>query len=211
MNCIIPFEGKVKFDYQVKEINSISLEHEYTINDNSILGNFLISGTVKEHELSVNTTDFNFTLPFDVMLPENIDFNTIEFMIDNFVYELDDNYLNVAIDYVVKANDIESRNVTENIEEDIKVDEEIVINDDILDKDNIITIEEMDEEDNNRIINNISFEDDYECMKIHIVKENETIEDICKKYNIDKDYFLSINQITSIEVNDKLIIPDYEE
>lgn len=211
MNCIIPFEGKVKFDYQVKEINSISLEHEYTINDGSILGNFLISGTVKEHELSVNTTDFNFTLPFDVMLPENIDFNTIEFMIDNFVYELDDNYLNVAIDYIVKANDIESRNVTENIEEDIKVDEEIVINDDILDKDNIITIEENDEEDNNRIINNLSFEDDYECMKIHIVKENETIEDICKKYNIDKDYFLSINQITSIEVNDKLIIPDYEE
>ena len=50
MKLIIPFEKKVKFNSNACEISSISLEHEFTKNEGEILGNFLISGSYKEHE-----------------------------------------------------------------------------------------------------------------------------------------------------------------
>lgn len=106
MNCIIPFEGKVKFNSPVKEICSISLEHEITKNDTEVLGNFLVSGTYKEHELSVNTTDFSYTVPFSVDLVDRIDPGTLEFSIDNFTYDILDDALKLNIDYVLTADDL---------------------------------------------------------------------------------------------------------
>ena len=61
MNIIIPFEKKLDFKNQIKEICSISLEHEITQNDTEVLGNFLISGSYKEHELSLNLSEFDFS------------------------------------------------------------------------------------------------------------------------------------------------------
>ena len=40
MNCIIPFTKDIKFKTSISEILSISLEHDYTLNDNDLLGNF---------------------------------------------------------------------------------------------------------------------------------------------------------------------------
>ena len=60
MNLIIPFEKVVKFDTPVSEISSISLEHEITKNEREVLGNFIIKGTYKEYELSLNKKDFSF-------------------------------------------------------------------------------------------------------------------------------------------------------
>ena len=42
---------------------------------------------------------------------------------------------------------------------------------------------------------------------IHIVKETEDIDFICKKYNISKEELLNINGITDININDKLLVP----
>lgn len=105
MNCIIPFESKVKFTTPVKEICSISLEHEITQNDHEILGNFIITGTYKEHELSINTSNFKFTVPFSVDLANRINHDTLEFSIDNFTYDLVGNDMNIFIDYALYAED----------------------------------------------------------------------------------------------------------
>lgn len=115
MNCIIPFESKVEFNSPVKEICSISLEHEITKNDTELLGNFFVSGTYKEHKLSINTSEFKFTIPFSVEFTNKIDTNTLEFSIDNFTYDLDGESLEVKIDYIVKADDIPEENeISEN-------------------------------------------------------------------------------------------------
>ena len=94
MNLIIPFEKVVKFDTPVSEISSISLEHEITKNEKEVLGNFIIKGTYKEYELSLNKKDFSFTLPFSVEIASNIDINTLDFTVDNFTYDLKDKDLN---------------------------------------------------------------------------------------------------------------------
>lgn len=105
MNLIIPFEKVVKFDTPVSEISSISLEHEITKNEKEVLGNFIIKGTYKEYELSLNKKDFSFTLPFSVEIASNIDINTLDFTVDNFTYDLKDKDLTVKIDYIVKADE----------------------------------------------------------------------------------------------------------
>ncbi|MFI3261054.1 MAG: hypothetical protein R3Y13_05025 [bacterium] len=107
MNCIIPFTKDVKFGTPLGDIISISLEHEFNFSNNVILGNFIISGTFKTHELSANALDFNHILPFDLSLTEEIDESSINFSIDNFTYEVMENdILKINIDYLVKGKEI---------------------------------------------------------------------------------------------------------
>lgn len=196
MKLIIPFEKKVKFNSNACEISSISLEHEFTKNEGEILGNFLISGSYKEHELSVNKTPFNFTLPFSVDISDRVDLNTIEFTIDNFTYDLKDNDLDIKIDYVITGEDKKEEVRFE------KVDEETLP---ILEDNEIIEEKTTDEEKD--IISSIEAKDDYMMYHLHIVKETETIESICTLYGLSKDEILNINNVTNVNVNDKLLIP----
>ena len=209
MNLIIPFEKKVKFDTPISEICSISLEHEITKNDGEILGNFLITGTYKEHELSINKTDFNFTLPFSVELTTRVDLSSLDMSIDNFTYDLNGSDLDIKIDYVIEAQDLKEEPVFERVEQDIEpitlIEEE---------KEKIID-EKKDEINNNEereiksetIINSVKAEDDYISYHIHIVSSGESLESIALKYHITKEEIETINNITTIEENDKLLIP----
>ena len=206
MNLIIPFEKKVKFDTPISEICSISLEHEITKNDGEILGNFLITGTYKEHELSINKTDFNFTLPFSVELTTRVDLSSLDMSIDNFTYDLNGSDLDIKIDYVIEAQDLKEEPVFERVEQDIEpitlIEEE---KEKIIDEKN--EIKEEREIKSETIINSVKAEDDYISYHIHIVSNGESLESIALKYHITKEEIETINNITTIEVNDKLLIP----
>ncbi len=102
MNCKIPFTKDIPFEKKLYEITSISLEHEFKVEDDLLKGNFIISGDFKSHEVSINKEAFSYILPFEITLSENIDPKTIEFMIEDFTYEvLDNNILRVNIDFNV--------------------------------------------------------------------------------------------------------------
>lgn len=72
--------------------------------------------------------------------------------------------------------------------------------------------------DSNGVVGNINVEgentvmndsnNDYVTYHIHIVNENETLEDILKMYNTNIDNIKIYNEITNINVGDKIIIPD---
>ena len=103
MNCIIPYTKDIKFNTNICEILSISLENEYTVNDNEILGNFIVSGDYKSHEVSVNKEHFEHVLPFSVNLTTRIDADSVDFAIEDFTYEIiDKNILKVNIEYSIK-------------------------------------------------------------------------------------------------------------
>lgn len=59
-------------------------------------------------------------------------------------------------------------------------------------------------EDNKEVV-----EEEYITYHIHIVKENETIEEILKIYETDLDNIRMYNDITNINIGDKIIIPEY--
>lgn len=212
MNLIIPFEKKVKFDTPISEICSISLEHEITKNDGEILGNFLITGTYKEHELSINKTDFSFTLPFSVELTTRVDLSSLDMSIDNFTYDLNGSDLDIKIDYVIEAQDLKEEPVFERVEQDIEPitlieeEKEKIIDEENEIKEEINTNKER-EIKSETIINSVKAEDDYISYHIHIVSSGESLESIALKYHITKEEIETINNITTIEENDKLLIP----
>ena len=231
MNCIIPFESKVKFNCPVKEICSVSLEHEITKNDSEVLGNFLVSGTYKEHELSVNTSDFKFTIPFNVELTNRIENESLEFSIDNFTYDIAGDEMTVMIDYIVSADDVREEIITKEIEDDpldliIEEPPIVTVNEargekNVEETETIDEIteeikEEKNEEDvreeiNPEIVSGVDTENDYMTYHIHIVKETDTIESIALTYKVTKDDIELLNDISTINVNDKLIIPIINE
>lgn len=205
MKCTIPFETKLNFKEQVKEICSISLEHELTKNNEEILGNFIINGTYKKHELSINKEDFEFVVPFQVDLERKIDLDTLEFTIDNFTYDYNNDEMDVKIDYIIEAEEIKEEENMERKEEFLDVNPLDLIE---IPKD--VPLNEDNEESNvivDKPVKEMELDDDYMIYHIHIVKKEETLDNLIVKYNITKDEILNINNITSIKENDKLLIP----
>ena len=226
MNCVIPYTKEILFKTKIAEISSISLEHEMSINDTELLGNFIVSGEYKAHELSVNKDDFSYTLPFSIDLSENIDLDSIDFSITDFSYEVvGDNTLKVFIEFSVVASEkvFEKEEEQEEIWEDVKTAMENDIElPEVMEEtlntrkedESVITEEErvedrIDNESQETIIDSINNDTDtYALYHIHMVKEAETIDMISAKYNTTNDLISEYNDLTNVTVGDKLIIPE---
>ena len=240
MNLIIPFTKDIKFNSSIAEITSISLEHDYTVNDGEILGNFTISGDYKSHEVSVNKEHFEYVLPFSVELTTRIDRNSVDFSIEDFTYEIKNNdTLEVRIEYSVNALEEKEETKEEVVEEEPlfeRVEEETTLEDmlDTIDeevRDNTEEVKEEDtdkedtmdtvvldeqrevgEEEKNTIIDSINEADDaFVTYHIHIMKETDTIDSVCTKYNTTSNILSEYNDLSTVAIGDKLIIPDINE
>lgn len=239
MNLIIPFTKDIKFNSSIAEITSISLEHDYTVNDGEILGNFIVSGDYKSHELSVNKEHFEYVLPFSVELTTRIDRNSVDFSIEDFTYEIKNNdTLEVRIEYSVNALEekeetkeevVEEEPLFERVEEDVTledmldtIDEEVrdnteEVKEEGTDKEDAMDTEvveerEVGEEEKNTIIDSINDADDaFVTYHIHIMKETDTIDSVCTKYNTTSNILSEYNDLSTVAIGDKLIIPDINE
>ena len=235
MNLIIPFTKDIKFNSNISEIVSISLEHDYTVNDGEILGNFIVSGDYKSHEVSVNKEHFEYVLPFSVELTTRIERDSVDFSIEDFTYEIKNNdTLEVRIEYSVNAleekeevkEEIEEEPLFERVEEDVTLEDMLdKINEDIRDDEEVEetdkedtmeteVIEQRDvtEDDKKTIIDSINDADDaFVTYHIHIMKETDTIDTVCTKYNTTSNILSEYNDLSTVAIGDKLIIPDINE
>lgn len=216
MNCIIPFTKDVKFKSNIAEILSVSLEHDYTANETEVLGNFTISGEYKTHEVSVNKEHFEYVLPFSVNMTNKIDTNSVSFEVQDFTYEVIDNdTLRVNIEYSINADEIkEEETLFKQVEEPTL--------DNLLDEIDREEKEETKEEKNEErdisdeakdtILNNINDSDDvYVTYHIHEMKETDTVESICLKYNTSDAILGEYNDLSTLTLGDKIIIPEINE
>ena len=85
MKTKVPFTKDILFKSKIAEITSISLEHELSLEKGDISGVFIISGDYKTHEVCVNKEEFEYKLPFNVEVTENIDLDTLNFEIDAII------------------------------------------------------------------------------------------------------------------------------
>ncbi len=225
MNITIPFSKDLPFKTKIAEICSISLEQDVSINEKELLGDFIISGDYKNLDINVDTVPFSFVIPFSVDLENEIDLDTLKYEIYDFKYDiLDDEILNIMISFHVEAdkNNNFNTDIFERVdkEELLKSDELNVLSsksdinnllfddekiNDINDSNNSLDSEREDNSAN--LISSNNLEEDYITYHIHMVKLNDTIESISKEYRIDKDELVEINDITNINIGDKLIIP----
>ena len=226
MNLTIPFTKDIKFSSNISEILSISLEHEYTVNELGVLGNFIVSGEYKTHEVSVNKENFEKVLPFSVDLTNKIDTDSLDFAIEDFTYELKDkNTLKVNIEYSIKANplkeevfeSVEDANETlEEMLDNIDLEEKEERNDEVIEEKTEEKVEEerdtVSEEEKETVISStLEKEESFITYNIHIMQSNDTIENICAKYNTNTSILEEYNDISKVSVGDKIIIPEINE
>ena len=219
VNCKIPFTKDIDFEKKVSEITSISLEHETNVEEGVLKGNFIVSGDFKSHEVSINKEPFSYILPFEIDLAEDIDPDTIEFMIEDFTYEIVDNsILRVNIDFNVIASLKENVEVEEE-EEPLFQDASAAFLDEDLDQNNREEKEEAKEEvkqeereSEDTIIKNIKSDgNEYATYHIHMVSDGESVETICTMYNSNVNILQDYNDLSNITAGDKLIIPEANE
>lgn len=236
MKTIVPFTKDILFKSKIAEVTSISLEHELDLSEDSLTGNFIITGDYKAHEVSVNKEEFEYKLPFSVELTDNIDLDTFNFEILDFYYDVIDNdTLRINIEFEVKAEEKKSEEIIEveevreekpifeSVEEEIKetkIEEIIPIDNqieelEIEDEQNTEEIidERIDVQEQETILNNINLEseDDYITYNIHIVREMESLEAICEKYSASVEMVKEYNHIEDVNIGDKIIIPEEKD
>lgn len=212
MKNVIPFTKEITFDNKISEITSISLEENYNCTEDTIDGEFIVSGDYKTHELSVNKESFLYKLPFSVDLTEKIIPDTLNFEITDFSYDiLNDNVLKVNIEFSFDAKkDENTRDYASEVEELLNTDTKDETKEVALKEEN--DLERIDKEDENTIIESINQEDnEYITYHIHIIKESETVESICAMYKTNANLIAEYNDLNEFKVGEKLIIVEEDE
>lgn len=219
MKKIIPFKKDIIFKNNLSEITSISLEHSLHISsDNIITGEFIVSGDYRMTDSSINTDSFKYNLPFDINMDEHYILDKVEIDIDDFYYEIkDNNILSVCIEVLIDK--IEEKSLIDEIKRE-DVMKEFIIDDDSLelvrnDQDNILKLSGFDISDEKEIksemktlFDNIDDSTEtYSTYYVYIVRENDSVDTILQKYNINKEILEMYNDLKEIKIGDKVIIP----
>ena len=232
MKKIISFEKNIEFPSMIGEITSISLDHNLEFKDESnIRGDLIVKGTYKITEASRLEENFEYELPTEIILTENLEISTAKIDIADFYYEIEeDNILNCHVDISIEAMEVVDYEEEINIplvEENKQVEELRECDGDpikeeteeepvqIEDTINEVTEEENDnneveEEDNNvgslfTSLNNS--EETFSTYSIYIIREETSIESIMEKYSITKEELENYNDLSSIGIGSKVIIP----
>lgn len=219
MKKIISFEKKLEFPSMVGEITSISLDHTLEFKSPTLIeGAFLITGSYKLTEASCIEDNFNFKVPTEIMLTENIDVSTGKITVDDFFYEIeDDENLVCHIDVLVEGleevfieepplEEVE-RHVEEIRECDGDQNKKIEIPHREEELEEIEEIEELVEEQQSLFSNLKDDEDTFTTYSIYIIRQDETIQTVLEKYKITKEALEEYNDLSNIVEGSKVIIP----
>lgn len=105
MKKIIPFKKDIIFKTNVSEVTSISLEHTLHFEENNTVGGeFTVSGEYKITDTSINVEPFSYNLPFDISLDEKYKLEQATIDINDFYYEIiNDNILSVNIEVIMNG------------------------------------------------------------------------------------------------------------
>ncbi len=217
MKQTIPFVKDISFNSKIAEITSISLEHNLKMeNDDSVVGTFTVSGKYKVNQISINEEEFKKDINFDITLDDKYDSSKVIIDIDDFYYEIiNEEYLRVHIDvlidnltYIKKEEKPAIQEVEKETLTELKTDERLT---DIKEeKLNIVKQEEQQSKidiKDNITTNFFDEKEQYITYKIHIIRENETINSIIEKYNVSKEELEKYNSLDNIVLGTKIIIP----
>lgn len=109
--------------------------------------------------------------------------------------------------------DVTLEDMLDKINEDIRDDEEAEETDkeDTMETE-VIEQRDVTEDDKKTIIDSINDADDaFVTYHIHIMKETDTIDTVCTKYNTTSNILSEYNDLSTVAIGDKLIIPDINE
>ncbi len=212
MKIILPFKKDVLLKDNVYEITSISLENQLSINEYLVQGTLYVTGEYRVSDASNTVLPFNLELPVSISLDDNYDTSNAKCDIDDFYYEIIDNQ-KISISVDISVDKLKQREIIDdkreiNVIEDrcIDMDEETydkVVENSKVDNDK----KEVKENSINSLFDKLDNNENYKSYLIYIIRENDTLDNILEKYNVDIDIIKEYNDISDIKVGDKIIIP----
>ncbi len=209
MKKTVPLKKDITFKTNIAEITSIALDHELNLENRTIKGNLVISGSYKINDTSVNTEEFKYNIPVNIEMSERYILDNMKINIDDFYYEIvNDNLLSVSIE--IGLDNLKE----EEILPPFKYEEEKVVPVIKEEKDVVLEKEEtrLDTEEVKTLFDNFDDSNEtYATYRICIVKESDTLESITLKYNVSKELLEQYNDISELKIGDKLIIPSVHE
>lgn len=230
MKNIIPFKKDVIFKTNLSEITSISLENTLNLEKDIVKGEFIISGEYKISDNSTTVEPFELNIPFEIVIDDRYDTKLAKVDIDDFYYEIvNNNVLSISIDVLIDR--LEEKTVVEledltdmtPVRDIIESEEEIMERNSIFEKENIIeevkeenkeekiTKDEM-EEKINSLFNPNSFNNEiFITYNVYIIRDGDNLDTIMEKYNISEDELKKYNDLSNLQLGDKIIIPNKYE
>lgn len=226
MRQTIPFVKDISFNSKIAEITSISLEHNLKMeNNDSVVGTFTISGKYKVNKISINEEEFKKDINFDITLDDKYDSSKVTIDIDDFYYEIvNEEYLRVHIDvlidnllYIKKEEKPFIQEIEKNDLAELKTEERISNVNDLKDisfeeeKENAIKQDndtiKKDDKESSITTNFLNEKEQYITYKVHIIRENETVDTIIEKYNVSKEELEKYNSLDNVGLGTKIIVP----
>ena len=237
MRKVISFDKKLEFKTMIGEVTSISLDPNLKFSDdNDITGELVISGKYKLTAASRLEEDFLFSLPLEIALSEQLEEETRNVYVDDFIYDVDndDDSLNCHIDLVVEGvekieveneeiiNDRVSIEPSENFYEDSSLlsdemvkkinDNQIVAMDNVTSKDDIQDDKIVENNSTYSLFSSFSDSDEsFSTYSVYIVRENDTLESIMSKYKVHREELEDYNDLNNLMIGTKIIIPTHYE
>ena len=226
MRQTIPFVKDISFNSKIAEITSISLEHNLKMeNNDSVVGTFTISGKYKVNKISINEEEFKKDINFDITLDDKYDSSKVIIDIDDFYYEIvNEEYLRVHIDvlidnllYIKKEEKPFIQEIEKNDLAELKTEERISNVNDLKgisfeeEKENVIKQDndtiKKDDKESSITTNFLNEKEQYITYKVHIIRENETVDTIIEKYNVSKEELEKYNSLDNVGLGTKIIVP----
>ncbi len=214
MKKTVPLKKDIAFKTNIAEITSIALDHELNLENRTIKGNLVISGSYKINETSVNTEEFKYNIPVNIEMSERYILDNLNITIDDFYYEIvNDNLLSISIEIGLdnlKEEEIlppfkyEEENITS-----VSSTKEPSTKEPLPEKEEMTR---LNTEEVKTLFDNFDDSNEtYATYKVCIVKESDTLESISLKYNVSKELLEQYNDVSELKIGDKLIIPAVHE
>lgn len=222
MRQTIPFVKDISFNSKIAEITSISLEQNLKMeNDDSVVGTFTVSGKYKVNQISINEEEFKKDINFDITLDDKYDSSKVIIDIDDFYYEIvNEEYLRVHIDvlidnltYIKKEEKPVIQEVEKEVLTELKTNERASdIKEDKIKEEKVNIVKQEDEQSKRDVKDSITTnfldeKEQYITYKVHIIRENETVDTIIEKYNVSKEELEKYNSLDNVVLGTKIIVP----
>ena len=234
MKNIIPFKKDVIFKTNLSEITSISLENTLNLKDDTISGDFIISGDYKVSDKSTTVEPFELNIPFEIVLDDRFETKKATVDIDDFYYEITNNNvlsinIDVLVDHLSEKSLIELEDLVDvapvrvvldseddNMEKENIIEEESCVDERCIEEEDVLPDRDMSKDEIetkiNSIFNNSSFSDEvYVTYNVFIIRDGDTLDSIMEKYSVTKEELEKYNDLSNLQLGDKLIIPNSYE
>lgn len=240
MKKIISFKKELEFSSMIGEVTAISLDDNLKfVDESNITGEFTVSGKYKLTEASRIEDDFSFKIPAEIILNEKLDLKTAKIEIADFYYEIENDdtmvcYIDVKVEGLELIEEEKERCIEEDEppkkepEKETSPREEIVQNtkENKMETDKENNISTTEEQEINKTVTETTTttenvgalfsslkdaEETFSTYSIYIVREEETVQSIIEKYKTTKEELEKYNDLSSLKIGTKLIIPTTNE